>query len=57
MKRDVDDVEKLVKQLTRFDVFKARTTFAIGVDGENDNEATCIETMFKSASVHFQCSL
>ena len=35
MKRDVDDVKKLVKQLTRFDVFKARTTMAIGEDGEN----------------------
>ena len=42
MKRDVDDVKKLVKQLTRFDVFKARTTLAIGEDGENDNEATRI---------------
>ena len=40
MKRDVDDVKKLVKQLTRFDIFKARTTLAIGEDGENDNEAT-----------------
>ena len=42
MKRDVDDVKKLVKQLTRFDVFKARTTLAVGEDGENDNEATRI---------------
>ena len=42
MKRDVDDVKKLVKQLTRFDVFKERTTLAIGEDGENDNEATRI---------------
>ena len=35
MKRDVDEVKKLVKQLTRFDVFKARTTMTIGEDGEN----------------------
>ena len=39
MKRDVDDVKKLVKQLTRFDVFKTQTTLARGEDGENDNEA------------------
>ena len=42
MKRDVDDVKKLVKQLTRFDVFKARTALAIGEDGENVKEATRI---------------
>ena len=42
MKRDVDDVKKLVKQLTRFYVFKARTTLVIGEAGENDNEATRI---------------
>ena len=42
MKRDVDDVKKLLKQLTRFDVFKARTTLAICEDGENDKEATRI---------------
>ena len=42
MKLDVDDVKKLVKQLTRVDVFKPRTTLAIGEDGENDNEATRI---------------
>ena len=35
MKRDVDDVNNLVKQLTRFEVFKARTTLAIVEDGEN----------------------
>ena len=33
MKRDVDEVKKLIKQLTRFDVFKARTTLVIGEDG------------------------
>ena len=42
MKRDVDDGKKLVKQLTRFDVCKVRTTLAIGEDGEKDNEATRI---------------
>ena len=39
MKRYVDNVKKLVKQLTIFDVFKVRTTLAIGQDEENDNEA------------------